>query len=112
MFIGTDKDDSLDEMIKVRIYGRLSSLTDSSEIEIPSNGIRTVRDLLERIRERGGERLYKAIVDEKADDIRVGVILVVNGKSITLMNGLDSELKDQDDVYIDTIGFIPLEGGG
>lgn len=100
-------------MIKVRIYGRLSSLAGRSEIKIPSDGIRTVRDLLGKIKEQeGGERLYKALVDEKADDIRVGVILVVNGRSITLMKGLDSELNDDDDIYIDTIGFIPLEGGG
>ena len=98
-------------MVKVRVYGRLRSAVSEPEIEIHDN-VETLRDLLLKLKDRLGESFYRAVVDEASDNIRVGIVLTVNGAGVALEKGLNTKLKDNDEIYIDSIGFIPLEGGG
>ncbi len=98
-------------MVKVGVYGRLRSITDKSEVEVRSD-VKTLRDLLLELKEKFGEDFYKDIVDEVADNIKIGIILTVNGVGVALEKGLETEIKKDDKIYIDSIGFIPLEGGG
>ena len=81
------------------------------QVEVQSD-VKTLRDLLLELKGKFGEDFYKAIVDEVADNIKIGIILTVNGVGVALEKGLDTEIKKDDEIYIDSIGFIPLEGGG
>ena len=98
-------------MVKVRVYGRLRSIVSEPEIEIHDN-VETLRDLLLKLKDRFGEPFYRAVVDEASDNIRIGIVLTVNGVGVALEKGLDTKLKGNDEIYIDSVGFIPLEGGG
>lgn len=97
--------------MKVRVYGRLRSIVSEPEIEIYDN-VETLRDLLLKLKDKFGEPFYRAVVDEASDNIRIGIVLTVNGVGIALEKGLNTKLKVNDEIYIDSIGFIPLEGGG
>lgn len=97
--------------MKVRVYGRLRSVVKEPEIEIHDN-VETLRDLLLKLKERFGETFYRAVVDEASDNIKIGIVLTVNGVGVALEKGLNTKLRDNDEIYIDSIGFIPLEGGG
>lgn len=96
--------------MRVRIYGHLKSLVNEPEIEIYDN-VETLKDLLLKLKERFGETFYNALVDETSNNTRVGIILTINGIGVALEGGLNTKLKNDDGIYIDTIGPIPPEGG-
>ena len=99
-------------MMQVRIYGRFRSLFKNPNLELPNDeNIKSLKDLLLIVKENYSEGFYKEIVDERSNSLNVGVILTVNGKSISTEEGLETKLRDGDEDFIDKIGFIPLEGG-
>lgn len=89
-------------LVKVRYLGKIRSVTNKLEEIINFDG-RTVRALLEKLRDIYGDKFQKMVLPdgELADDI----IVLVNGKSIG--ENLDFELKDGD-----VCSLLPFVSGG
>ncbi len=89
--------------VKVRIPAPLQSLTGGAA-EVEAQG-RTVREVIEDL-----ERKYhgiKARLCDDAGELRRFVNIYVNDQDIRFQQGLDTELKDNDEVSI-----IPAIAGG
>ncbi len=69
-------------MIQVRIYGRFRSLFKNPNLELPNDeSVGTLKDPLFIIKKNYSEEFYKEIVDEKSNNLEVGVILTIMGKA-------------------------------
>ena len=67
-----------------------------------------VRDLLTLLSDKHGEELLELVFkNQNPLELLPHVAVVVNGRNINLLNGLDTSLCDGDDVF-----FLPLLGGG
>lgn len=66
----------------------------------------SVRDLLNKLSEIFGNTFKQRVLDERGD-LKSYVALYVNGKSIQFAEGLDTALKDGDEVLM-----LPAIGGG
>ncbi len=91
--------------LRVKFLASLSELTGvlKTEVEVP-DGV-TVRKLIDILTERY-VRLKEELLDEKGD-LRPMYNILVNGRAIEWLGGLETRLKDGDEVV-----FIPPAAGG
>jgi molybdopterin synthase sulfur carrier subunit len=93
--------------VSVRLFTTLRELTGKSEkiLEFNMKTV-TVKDVLETLVKLHGKELRDYMYDEKKK-VREHLQLLVNGKSVSLLEELDTQLKDGDQVAI-----VPPVGGG
>jgi MoaD family protein len=66
-----------------------------------------VDTVLKTLTQRYGKRFVEYIYDSKTKEVRGFLQFLVNGKSATTMNGLETELEDGD-----VLAILPPVGGG
>ena len=95
-------------MVRIEVHF-LSILSDLSNvendiIEIQENS--TIRQVIDLLRNKIGIQFQKRILSE-SNDLNNYVILVINGKDIRVLNGLNTIIRDND-----IISFLPALAGG
>ncbi len=66
----------------------------------------SVKELVYKVSEKLPE-LRKSLVAGEDNDLRPNALRLVNGREISILNGLDTTLKDGDEVV-----FVPVAHGG
>ena len=66
----------------------------------------TVKDLIRRITRKSPE-LLRNLVAGDAESLRPNALILVNGREISILDGLDTALKDGDEVVL-----VPVVHGG
>ncbi|WP_461866861.1 MoaD family protein [Thermococcus sp.] len=89
--------------MKVRFYATFRSLIRKKEIEV--HDIRTVKELIDYLSEKYSPQIKRELLQRGRKEVD-GIILV-NGHNILHLNGLETELKDEDVVHV-----FPPAGGG
>jgi len=95
--------------VSVRFFTSLREIVDKKE-EAPkfSEGEKvTVDTVLQTLAQRYGEPFVEYVYDRKTKDVRSFLQFLVNGKSATTMDGLETELEDGD-----VLAILPPVGGG
>jgi len=92
--------------VTVKFFTTLREITGKREEEIKSAKNLTVKGLLEELSKRYGGRFINYVYDETGNT-RSYLQFLVNGKSVTTMQGFKTRLKEGDRVAI-----IPPVGGG
>lgn len=93
--------------IKVKYFAYIRSLVRGEKEEsISLSKGKTLKDLLETLSERYGEKFAKAVFNNETnrEGLSESIIILVNGKSV---QNIDHELKDGDKVSI-----MPFLSGG
>lgn len=92
-------------LIRVRFFGDLRDYMKKSwmTIEIPEGS--TVREFIFELSENVDVDLLDKFVDR--DELRPGVRILVNGRNISHLQGLDTVLEDHD-----LVSILPIAGGG
>jgi len=72
---------------------------------------RVVRALLQEISERGGESFAALIYDETGDAPSQDLRILVNGRSVAFLAGLDTKLQAEDQVTLHLAGARGYPGG-
>jgi molybdopterin converting factor small subunit len=94
--------------IKVRLFGELMRAAEAKEILI-DEPIETVRDLIELLL-RKRPNLSSFLSEE---NVRAGrLIILVNGHSIKMINGMETRLLSGDVISIERIEILQTVGGG
>ncbi len=93
-------------LIRVSFFGNLRDRMKKSRmtLEIPHGS--SVRNFIFELAKDRDSNLITKLIDEK-DKIRSETAVLVNGRNIKYLKGLDTELKDRDSVSI-----LPIAGGG
>ncbi len=93
--------------MKVRFYATFRELIGKKEIEV--HGVKTVRELIEYIAEHYSPQIKKELLESPrvSDEKPVDGMILVNGRNILHLKGLDTELNEEDEVHI-----FPPAGGG
>ncbi len=91
--------------ITVRFFANFREATGVKEIKLPT--AKNVGVLLNALVEKFGSKLAKEFYEPNTSRLRDWVFVLVNGRSIKLLKGLDTSLSDNDVVAI----FPPVGGG-
>jgi molybdopterin converting factor small subunit len=95
-------------MPEVRLLGGLRDLMGESSV---SSDALVVRELLREISERGGEAMSTLIYDETGIGPSLDLRVLVNGRSVAFLAGLETELQTKDTVTLHLAGARGYPGG-
>lgn len=66
-----------------------------------------VKNLIHKLTETFSPKFKQALIDTDLNDPRPNTLILVNGKEINILNGLETKLNQDDEVAI-----IPVSHGG
>jgi len=92
--------------VTVKFFTTLREITGRREEEIKSSSDLTVGEVLKQLSKEHGSQFINYVYDETGK-VRTYLQLLVNGRSITTMQGFKTRLREGDSVAI-----IPPVGGG
>jgi molybdopterin synthase sulfur carrier subunit len=95
--------------VSVRFFTSLREIADKKEetLKFPQGAKVTVDMVLKTLAQRYGKPFVEYVYDGKTGEVRGFLQFLVNGKSATTMNGLETELEDGD-----VLAILPPVGGG
>jgi len=97
--------------IQVRLYGvfRNAAGTGSVRVEVEEgNGAPTVRSVIEKLTsEERHAGLKQLIMDAETSDPRPNALIMVSGREISSLNGLETELSADSEIVL-----LPVAHGG
>jgi molybdopterin synthase sulfur carrier subunit len=92
--------------VTVRFIGSLRAFAKRSKFSMELGKTVSLREVIIRIVEEQ-PKLKRALIDSELDDPRTNSLMLVNGKEISVLKGLDTKLKDGDELIL-----IPVVHGG
>ncbi|MEM1536275.1 MAG: MoaD/ThiS family protein [Candidatus Bathyarchaeia archaeon] len=92
--------------ITVRFVGSLRNITGKSRVTLKLDGEKTLKEIMEILVKKFPET-ERVLIDPELEDPRPNTLIIVNGIEISVLNGLETILKDGDEVV-----FVPVSHGG
>jgi len=93
-------------IVTLRFVGSLRSASGKSRLALEFERAISLREVLKRLVEEK-PRLRRVLIDFELDDPKPNALILVNGKEISVLDGLKTALKDGDEVV-----FVPVLHGG
>jgi len=93
-------------VITVRFIGAFRIVSGKNKITIDFEGIVPIREAIKKIIEEL-PKLKRVLIDPELEDPRPNTLILVNGKEISVLKGLETMLKDGDEMV-----FVPVVHGG
>ncbi len=90
-------------MVLVRFYANLREIFGKNDLVVNAPSIRDVLEYLENI----GSGSYIKIMRDEKGNMRENIIILLNGKNIKFLNGLDTKISGEDIIDL----FPPVAGG-
>jgi molybdopterin synthase sulfur carrier subunit len=98
--------DSTKMAITVKFMGALRHFSGASNLVLECKGCASIGELVnELIKELPA--LKRSLIDPQLEDPRPNALILVNGKEISVLNGLETKLKDGDEIVL-----VPVVHGG
>ncbi len=93
--------------VKVHTLLGLKKILGRRELDLTVPDGSTVKDLLDNMVQHWGEALSSNLFEPETGSLLSHIQIMVNGRSIKFLNGMETMLEDHDDVLI-----LPPAGGG
>lgn len=93
----------------MRFFTSLRELIGKKEetLRFPDSEAVTVNTVLKRLAKRYGKEFVEYVYDRKTGEVKSFLQFLINGRSASALNGLDTKLEDGD-----VLAIIPPVGGG
>ena len=83
--------------ITVKLLGVFRGISGKSKLAMKFKGTVSLTDAIEKIVEEM-PKLKRVLIDPELEDPRPNTLILINGKEISILNGLETMLKDKDEV--------------
>lgn len=97
--------------IRVKLHGRLRIAAGLDQMDLPET-LTNVGELLEELIRRAGPQARQYVFDPGTKELSPSLIMLVNGHSIRMLEGLSTPLLEKDTVTIDSVDIMEIVGGG
>jgi sulfur-carrier protein len=93
-------------VLTVRFIGSLRASSKKTELKLKVEKTISLKKVIAQIVEEQ-PKLKRALIDPELGDPRTNTIMLVNGKDISVLKGMETMLKDGDELV-----FVPVVHGG
>jgi len=92
--------------ITVKFVGALRHFSDVGELALDCKGYSSVVEVVNELVKEVPD-IKRSLIDQQLEDPRPNALILVNGREIGVLNGLETKLKDGDEVVL-----VPVVHGG
>jgi len=92
---------------RVRFLGVFQQFSGKNLVLVKLEEPATVRKVIEKLVEIFSSEFKRALVDPELNDPRPNALILVNGKEISVLQALETEVKDGDEIVL-----VPVSHGG
>jgi molybdopterin synthase sulfur carrier subunit len=92
--------------VNFKFVGSFRNITNKSKVVMELDEGAKLKEALKRIIEEF-PKIERALIDPELGDPRPNTLIVINGREISVLKGLETVLKNGDEVV-----FIPVSHGG
>lgn len=92
--------------LTIKFIGALRQLSGKTQLTINFQEGMSLKELVTKISQQM-PKLEKAFSDQQLNDSRSNALILINGREISVLNGLETKLKDGDEIV-----FVPVVHGG
>jgi molybdopterin synthase sulfur carrier subunit len=93
-------------VVTAKFVGAFRSISGKSKFTLKLENSVSLREVVKKIVEEL-PKLKRILIDPELEDPRPNTLILVNGKEVSVLNGLDTVLEDGDEVV-----FVPVVHGG
>jgi molybdopterin synthase sulfur carrier subunit len=93
--------------VKVKFLGVFRQFSGRTHVTVKLEEPATVRKVIEKLIEVFSSEFKRALVDPELEDPRPNALILVNGKEITVLQGLETEVEEGDEIVL-----VPVSHGG
>jgi molybdopterin converting factor small subunit len=93
--------------VEVRFLGIFQRLSGKKRFKLKLEEPATVRKVVMGLTETFSSEFKRVLVDSQLDDPRPNALILVGGKEISVLQGLETEVKDAEEIVL-----LPMVHGG
>lgn len=93
-------------LVNVKFIGSFRSLSGKNGLALKVENAAPLREVVEKIVEEL-PKLENVLIDAGGEGLKTSMLVLVNGKEISVLNGFETAIKDGDEVV-----FVPVVHGG
>jgi len=93
--------------VEVRFLGIFRQVSGRNQVLVELEKPLTVGKTIEKIMEAFPSEFKRTLVDLELEDPRPNALILVNGKEISVLQGLETEVEDGDEIVL-----VPVSHGG
>ena len=93
-------------VLTIKFIGALRRISDKTQLTINYEEGMSLKQLMPKILQEA-PTLERTLGDQELDDSRFNALILVNGREISVLNGLETKLNDGDEIV-----FVPVVHGG
>ena len=93
--------------VEIKFLGVFRQFSGTNRVLVKLEKPATVRKAIEKLTETFSPEFKRALVDPELEDPRPNALILVNGKEISVLQGLETEVKDGDEIVL-----VPVSHGG
>jgi len=92
--------------VKIRLLGVFRGFSSKSQLSLKLEHP-TVRNVIQTIAKSLSTEAKRLLIDPELNDPRPNALILLNGKEISVLKGLETEIKEDDEITL-----IPISHGG
>ncbi len=92
--------------LKIKFIGALRHISGKTQLTVNFQENKSLKELLWKLNQEFPS-LEKTFTDQLLNDSRSNALILVNGREISVLNGLETKLNDGDEIV-----FVPVVHGG
>jgi len=93
--------------VKVRLLGIFRVLSGKSRLPVELEEPAIVRKVIQKLVEAFSPEFKEALIDPELKDPRPNALILVNGKEISVLEGLETDVNKGDEIVL-----VPVSHGG
>jgi molybdopterin converting factor small subunit len=93
--------------VEVRFLGIFQRLSGKKRFKVKLEEPATVKNLVMNLTETFSSEFKQVLVDSQLDDPRPNALILVGGKEISVLEGLETEVRDAEEIVL-----VPVVHGG
>ena len=93
--------------VKVRLLGVFRGLSGKSQVPLELEETTTIRKIIQKLAGAFSPEFKRTLIDPELEDPRPNALILVNGKEISVLQGLETEVNHGDEIVL-----VPVSHGG